>query len=380
MKNVLDPNTDSKENDRKDLPNKHLALKTILPPAALAVALTAGCAGTDASSDSDDEDDKDTTLDNPSFVAPVVVAGLPGQAAGFSSYKVFQPALADMDGDGDLDLYAGTALLSTGSGSSLDHKVLFFRNTSSGGNLSFDHDDDGSVYPYLPSRDVSSFNPASLMPMFVAVANMDPDGDDYIDMFNTSNNASDGTYNARVGKFIANGSGVFSATSSSMSYAFSNYTFEARSLVDLDGDGYVDMVKGRLYSYSFSVSTSFVKEISYVKNDENAGFSGAKTTLVNFTFNGMDDLPIPSFADLDNDGDHDMFVITFDSGDVNYFENTGSRTSPNFVSRTENFNLTPPGGVKWFPAFGDMDGDGDLDAMIGTSDGKILYAENIDVE
>lgn len=373
MKIVLDPSTDSKDNGKKDLPNNQLSLKLLLPPAALAVALTVGCAGTDAGSDDEEEEEnKDTILDNPSFTAPVVVAGLPGQAAGFSSYKVFQPALADMDGDGDLDIFAGTAVYQGSSSSyiSFDFKLVYFKNTG-GDALSFE--ESTGIYSALPTDSRNWYTSLDYPPMFVA-AN-DIDGDNEVDLLTATNMNSDG-FRVRFRTLVNNGDMSFDPTVNTNS----NY-FASQPLADLDGDGDADKIIGFGDFVSYSDGGPVLNYgINYLKNDGSGTFGAPASLIAEEEKLGKDKFPIPSFADLDNDGDQDMFVVTFDTGAINYYENTGSKTSPDFVSRTENFNLIPTGGVKWFPAFGDMDGDGDLDAIIGTSDGKILFAENLDIE
>jgi hypothetical protein len=77
----------------------------------------------------------------------------------------------------------------------------------------------------------------------------------------------------------------------------------------------------------------------------------------------------PVFVDIDNDGDMDCFYTTVDfpmaiiNTTVQYFENTGTSTSPSFVERTGVNN--PFDGVTNTKelAFVDIDNDGDMDAF-----------------
>ena len=341
------------------------AAQVIIPPAAVALALT-GCADTGGS-------DTDNVIDGASFTTPVTVAGLPGQATGFSSYKVFQPALADMDGDGDLDMFVGA--YEYGSSSYNFQKIVFFKNTTSSDTISFEKN--SSIYSdTLPEKEVYVYGAvAAVGPMLVGAGCIDSDAN--VDIVASYNYTAESSYTGGYHTFIATGETSLPGDSISID-SFNGYTI---ALADLDGDSNLDLIMGTLYTSYHSGSTDpSSKTLSYIKNNGSGGFTGSETSLVSYSYTNMKSLPIPSFADLDNDGDQDMFVVTYDTGVINYYENTGSATSPSFTSRTENFNLSPPGGVKWFPAFGDMDGDGDLDAMIGTSDGKILYAENLDIE
>jgi hypothetical protein len=84
---------------------------------------------------------------------------------------------------------------------------------------------------------------------------------------------------------------------------------------------------------------------------------------------------IPAFADIDNDGDQDLFAGEYE-GNTLYFKNTGTANVPVFGLATVNpFGITPAEGFGTY-AFADTDQDGDLDLYMGEYYGNTRYFEN----
>ena len=140
---------------------------------------------------------------------------------------------------------------------------------------------------------------------------------------------------------------------------------------DVDGDGDLDLVAGayggRFFWYE---NTGSASAPAFTERTDDAN------PLSGFTF-GQYGRPTPAFVDLDGDGDLDL-VAGRNDGTFNYLENTGSTSTPAFTARTGDANPLNGLGVGAYstPAFGDVDGDGDLDLISGNGDGTFAWFEN----
>ncbi len=134
---------------------------------------------------------------------------------------------------------------------------------------------------------------------------------------------------------------------------------------DLDNDGDIDILAGEYYG-----------AMNYFENTGTAtspAFAAAQVNPFGITPGYV--LSMPSFVDIDDDGDYDLFVGEANGG-INYFENTGTAASPAFSpAQATPFGLTP-GYSFAHPTFADLDQDGDLDLLINEIYGNFQYFEN----
>lgn len=243
------------------------------------------------------------------------------------------PAFADIDGDGDLDLFVG----------SLEGDAYYlFRY-------------DAGIY-----TDVTAISGLSISASNTVSAGFgDYDQDADLDLFlaHWGNRPQADTQTL----WQNNGDGTFTSASIQSGLAdqivtqdpglpgFFDYTFSP-VLSDIDNDGDADL----LFASDFETSKFFI-------NDGNGTFTNATDRNVIVDRNGMGSVS----GDYDNDGDMDWFVTSIFENDSFSNANIGNRLYRNtgnggFEDATEEAGVAD-GGWGWAACMQDFDNDGDLD-------------------
>nr|WP_320011074.1 PKD domain-containing protein [uncultured Desulfobulbus sp.] len=148
-------------------------------------------------------------------------------------------------------------------------------------------------------------------------------------------------------------------------------SYSSPAVIDLDNDGDLDLVigesGGRIYFYQNDGDESVPvwTAVDYLKD------SSGTTIDVGY-------YSCPSLADIDNDGDLDLFV-GHSGGTLMFYRNDGTSSSPVWteVGLIEDVEASQINvGSYSYPNFFDKDKDGDLDLIVGMSDGRTVMIEN----
>jgi hypothetical protein len=149
---------------------------------------------------------------------------------------------------------------------------------------------------------------------------------------------------------------------------------------DIDNDGLTDMFVANFYAYK----PTLLKEsrIAYYKNTGTITqpfFTLVDSDFLNFSSSPYGLRIIPSFGDLDGDGKKDM-ILGFENGTIGFFKNTTVGSSISFAPPVLNLNdangTLISAGQYACPQLVDLNKDGVLDLVLGKKTGEILYYRN----
>ncbi len=293
-----------------------------------------------------------TSANGQTFIAPVT------NPYGLTSVATYRsaPAFADLDNDGDLDMMSGEGYYGN---------FEYFENTGS------------ATVPAFGSVQVNPFGLSDLgyysrnTPTF---GDLDGDGD--FDMMVGSRNGYGDIYyfentgdatNPAFAAPVTNGFGITIPTIT-YTYGYYSYTYSLAddsdpALVDIDADGDLDMYVGN----------SNDGDVYFYENTGTALIPSFDTPVITLNISSYD--ITPDFADIDGDGDFDLFGGE-EYGNIYYSENTGTNLAPVFASAVMNpFTDLQNVGENTNIALADLDDDGDVDIMLGEFNGDFFYFE-----
>ena len=269
---------------------------------------------------------------------PVEFNGVPAQSPWNTGWNYIQPIFCDLDNDDDMDLIFGSDW----------NKIVFFRNIGDTIIFSFIFETDSMVT--INSQPVSQI---TAKPAFVDIDN-DNDLDLFIGMWYY--------YPVSRGRLL-----FYRNIGNNQYYNYELVTENYQELefngdiyptfIDLDDDGDYDLVIG------MGDIGSLDGRVFYYRNagaPDSAYYVLVTQDLVN---TGLDHTAIPSFCDIDNDGDYDLFVGK-DDGGIQFYLNNGDSINCNFIFEYENYQNINVGRFA-SPFFCDIDGDGDYDLFVG---------------
>jgi hypothetical protein len=251
------------------------------------------------------------------------------------------PTLGDLDGDGDFDMLVGVLGGAFNPNRTMIDNFLYLEQT---GPNTFAQ----RTSRFLPNLDVGSES----VPTFV---DWDDDGDQ--DLLVSNKLEQDGSPTSRIYRFENVGGPRTPEFALRGVLPIEGDYHYSPAFGDLDGDGTLEIVLGtwrsdlRLYRR---------------QGDELVRDTTFQVKLTRGTN------AAPALGDVDGDGDLDLFVGEA-SGELNFYRNVGSPEKPDFELESDNFGGIDPG-RRSFPRLVDFDGDGDLDLFVGTEiDGIVLY-------
>ncbi|TKJ41638.1 hypothetical protein CEE37_03465 [candidate division LCP-89 bacterium B3_LCP] len=143
------------------------------------------------------------------------------------------------------------------------------------------------------------------------------------------------------------------------------------SFIDLDSDDDFDLFIGNYYGtiwYYENVGTSQVYNL-FLETEQFGGIDVGQNAS-------------PCLVDINSDGDYDLFIGN-KNGNIWYYENTGTPDSCDFTYMTDYFDSIDVGDYA-SPEFADVDGDGDYDLFVGrdpdypiNGPGDVYFYENV---
>jgi len=311
-------------------------------------------------------------------------------------------AIADMDGDGDMDIltfgplgkyveyHRNMSMERYGNTEHLEYKLEKhcwgkFSESDEGNEILLDDDCgmDKSANPQKQHR-----HAGSTMLLF------DENGNGLQDLL-----LGDKDYPSLT--LLTNGGTVNEAYITQKTEFFPNYNVPlqlyskpAPMYIDVDRDGVKDLLaspfdlefvksenKESLWFYK-NIGTRqnpvfALKTKSFLQEDMLDFGSGAFPLLYDVDGDGLVDLLVGNYGYYDSTSFDGINIKCHCSAAVAFYKNVGTATQPQFLLVTEDLGgLRSKGFLSLVPAMGDLNGDGKADILISTSKGELIYLEN----
>ena len=272
---------------------------------------------------------------------PVEFDGVECQAPWTTGYNYINPTFCDIDDDNDYDLIFGSDW----------SRLTYFENEGDTVCYEFTFVTDTFVNPPI------GFEPLSQRPCIPVFCDIDNDND--FDLF----------YSAWLDEPVWYGKLYYYkniGTNNNPIFTMEDSLFQGIEspadmypyFVDIDNDFDFDLFIG--YGY---MSPSIAGRIAFYYNEGTP--DSANMVLETAQFNGIDlgYYAIPTFCDIDDDSDYDMFLGDED-GLIHYYRNDGTPEVYDFTFVTDNYAGVNVANIA-SPVFCDIDDDGDYDLFVG---------------